>query len=93
MFFRSTNFNQKTTYKDYGEIRTYNEFLKYTEEEHPSNHIIKITSEILVSLNLLKAKIKYRDSQLHNIKDKLIRKLSKEQFPLIEPEINNIPGN
>lgn len=78
--------------------------MQYTEEEHPIIESIKISSDVLISLrekidvckstsNHLKAKIKYRDSQINNIKDRLKKKLSKEQYTMIEPEINDIPAN
>lgn len=85
------------------EIRTYREFLKYTSTEHQLNDSIKVTYEVLCSLrqkideyrttsNQLKAKIKYRDSQVYNIKQKLKSKLSEKNYKTIEQEINNIPG-
>lgn len=44
------------------------------------------------SHNALKAKIKYKDSQICRFRDEIKNKITNEQYELIENEIMNVPG-
>ena len=84
-------------------ITSYRQFLKITEQERPYDKEVVISFGTLMELrvklenyqdvvNTLKAKTKYRDVQLMNMKQKIKAALTAQQYNALKKELNSVPG-